>query len=125
MVEYIGTLDRAGINALYADSRAGIVLYQPARNHYESQPIKLFEFMAAGLPVVASGFPLWRKLVEGSGCGLCVDPTDPEAVRAACLRLLDDPALARSMGEKGREAVTAGYNWSVEEKKLFELYDSL
>ena len=125
MVEYIGTLDRNGINELYADSRAGIVLYQPAGNHYESQPIKLFEFMAAGLPVIASDFPLWKEIVEGSGCGVCVDPTDPEAVRRVCEMLLDDPALARSMGQKGYEAVRTEYNWTVEERKLMELYDTL
>ena len=125
MVEYVGTLDRDGVNALYGSSMTGIVLYQPAQNHFESQPIKLFEFMAAGLPEIASDFPLWKEIVEGCGCGFCVDPTDPEAVRNACEKLLNDPALAQKMGRRGYEAVTERYNWAAEEVKLAGLYAEL
>ncbi len=124
-VEYVGRLKRNEVNALYGSARAGIVIYQPARNHIESQPIKLFEFMAAGLPVVASNFPLWRKLVEDNHCGICVDPTDANAVKEACAELLGNPEKAQQMGRNGRAAVMEKYNWSNEEKKLLSLYESL
>lgn len=62
MVKYLGKISRKKVNELYGRSRAGIVIYQPAANHTESKPIKMFEYMAAGLPVIASDFPLWKKL---------------------------------------------------------------
>ena len=124
-VRYIGKVDRKGINELYGSARAGIVVYLPAENFIEAQPIKLFEFMAAGLPVIASDFPLWKRFIEDNACGICVDPHDTEAVRKACETLLDDPALSEKMGRRGRKLVEEKYAWQNEEKKLRELYESL
>ncbi len=125
MIKYIGKIDRAAVNRLYGSARAGIVLYQPAANHLESQPIKMFEFMAAGLPVVASDFPLWKEIIEGNDCGIAVDPENPEAVRLACMELINNPEKAQRLGRNGKKAVDAKYNWTNEEKKLIELYATL
>lgn len=124
-VNYVGKLTRKQVNELYGNSRAGIVLYQPAANHYESQPIKMFEFMAAGLPVIASNFPLWKKIIEENECGICVDPTNVLEARNACTKLLRNPDLAQEMGMNGRKAVVDSFNWAVEEKKLLDLYQCL
>ena len=125
MVQYVGKITRAQVNDLYGKSRAGIVLYQPAENHYESQPIKMFEYMAAGLPFVASDFPHWKSIVEKNKCGICVDPSNAEAVREACLYLLNNPSEAQEMGRRGHEAIMSQYNWKNEERKLLGLYDEL
>jgi glycosyltransferase involved in cell wall biosynthesis len=85
----------------------------------------MFEYMAAGIPVIASDFPLWRHIVEEADCGLLVDPLDPVAIAAAIDRLVSDPQLARRMGENGRRAVLERYNWGVEEQKLFAFYDAI
>ena len=121
----LGRVSRERVNALYGSARAGIVIYQPAENHTEAQPIKVFEYMAAGLPVIASNFPLWKKLVEGNACGICVDPLDPEAVREAITKLLEDPEMGQKMGLCGRKLIEEGLSWSNEEKKLKALYDAL
>lgn len=125
MIRFIGKISRDEVNELYGNSRAGIVIYQPAANHLEAQPIKLFEFMAAGLPVVASDFPLWREIVEGNQCGICVNPTDPEEVKVACLTLIDNPKMAQALGRNGKVAIDKKYNWKSEENKLVELYNQL
>jgi glycosyltransferase involved in cell wall biosynthesis len=125
MIRFIGKISRDEVNELYGNSRAGIVIYQPAANHLEAQPIKLFEFMAAGLPVVASDFPLWREIVEGNQCGICVNPTDPEEVKVACLTLIDNPKMAQALGRNGKAAIDKQYNWKSEENKLVELYNQL
>lgn len=125
MVRYIGRINRKQVNELYGSARAGIVIYQPAENHTESQPIKLFEFMAAGLPVVASDFPLWRKIVEDNDCGICVNPGNTNEVKAACEKLLDNPELAQRMGQNGRTVVEDQYSWNSEEKKLYSLYEMI
>jgi len=51
-----------------------MVTLHPTPNHLESLPIKMFEYMAAGLPVIASDFPVWRDIVDRFQCGLLVDP---------------------------------------------------
>ena len=125
MIKYVGKITRAEVNELYGKARAGIVLYQPAENHYASQPIKMFEYMAAGLPFVASDFPHWKSIVEKNDCGICVDPTNVEAVREACKYLLENPDVAQEMGRRGYDAVIAKYNWRNEEEKLLELYEEI
>lgn len=124
-IRYIGKVGRDKVNELYGCSRAGLLLYQPAQNHFEAQPIKMFEYMAAGLPFVASDFPLWKRIVEENGCGICVDCGNAGEVRAAIRQLLGDPCKAREMGRNGRKAVESKYNWSVEEQRLISLYKSL
>ena len=125
MIKYIGSISRKEVNDLYSRSRAGIVIYQPAENHIKSQPIKLFEFMAAGLPVIASDFELWKEIVENTKCGICVNPTDSMRVREACEYLLNHPVEAQEMGKRGHSAVISNFCWQSEEEKLINLYSSL
>lgn len=124
-VSYLGIIDRKGINDLYGKSRLGLLLYLPAKNHYEAQPNKMFEYMAAGLPCVCSNFPYWREIVEKNNCGLCVDETDYKQVSKAIATIIDDTELLKRMAVNGREAVQDEYNWEKEEKKLIELYSTL
>ena len=124
-VRYLGWQDRSGVLEALRRARVGLVVLHPPPNYLVSLPIKLFEYQAAGLPVVASDFPLWRRLVEESGCGLLVDPLDPEAIAEAVAYLLDHPDEAAAMGERGRAAVEARYNWEAEAGNLQALYARL
>lgn len=124
-VDFLGWQDRQSVGALLGQSRMGIVVFHPEPNHLEAQPNKLFEYMAAGIPVVASNFPLWQKIVEEEQCGLTVDPLNPEAIAEAIQWLLEHPEEAEKMGERGRRAVLEKYNWDQEAKKLLSLYRRL
>ncbi|HVM25455.1 MAG TPA: glycosyltransferase [Candidatus Limnocylindrales bacterium] len=94
-------------------------------NYRYSLPNKLFQYMAAGVPVVASDFPQVREIVEGERCGLVADTTRPAAVAAAIEAILADPAEARAMGERGRSAVRRQLNWRAAAKVLLEVYARL
>jgi glycosyltransferase involved in cell wall biosynthesis len=85
----------------------------------------MFEYMSAGLPVIASNFPLWKEIVEGNKCGICVDPMDPKAIASAIQWMIDHPEEAEEMGKNGRRAVETKYNWANESKKLVGLYQRL
>ncbi len=124
-VDYHGLVPRYAAKKLIQRSAAGIVIFHPVPNHINAQPNKLFEYMAAGIPVIASDFPLWKEIVEGNNCGICVNPLDCPAITAAIEWLLANPDEARRMGERGRQAVTEIYNWDREKAKLFSLYEIL
>jgi hypothetical protein len=124
-VENKGFVSREEVKNIFEQSMLGIVTYLPLPNHVDAQPAKLFEYMAAGLPMVASNFPLWHEIVEQNGCGVCADPTNPEELTKAIEHLLSNPAVAKKMGENGRKAVLEKYSWEAESKKLVELYKSL
>ena len=123
--KYHGRLDRSGVAQLLAGARAGLVVLHPTPNHLESYPIKMFEYMSAGLPVIASDFPLWRRIVEGAGCGLLVDPACTRQIAEAMTWCLVNPAEAEAMGARGRKAVLETYNWEREATKLVDLYERL
>jgi glycosyltransferase involved in cell wall biosynthesis len=88
-------------------------------------PIKLFEYMAAGVPVISSDFPLWREIVGKVGCGLLVDPMNDQSIARAISWIIDNPDEAQEMGEKGRRAVAKYFNWDAEVENLLELYERL
>jgi glycosyltransferase involved in cell wall biosynthesis len=120
-----GVQGREGVRDAMARSVAGLVTLHPTPNYIESLPIKMFEYMSAGIPVIASDFPLWRDIVEGSGCGVCVDPLDPAQIAKAIDELVGDPHKAQQMGRKGRQAVLERYNWANEDRKLQTYYQRL
>jgi glycosyltransferase involved in cell wall biosynthesis len=124
-VNWLGYVNRKQAAQIMGRSRLGIVTFLPVPNHINAMPNKLFEYMSAGLPVVASHFPRWREIVETYKCGICVDPSRPEELAAAINRLLDNPEDAAAMGRNGRRAVLERFNWSAEERTLIELYRRL
>lgn len=121
----LGFCDRKQLKRVLALSSAGLVLFKPKPNHINSQPNKLFEYMGSGLPVVASSFPLWIKIVSCSKCGICVNPLNPREIGKAINWILDNPEKAAFMGRKGRKATQTNYNWETESKKLLNFYKKI
>lgn len=124
-VEYHPWQDRSSLARMMSRCRLGLILLHPGPNHYQAYPNKLFEYMSAGLPVLASDFPLWREIIEGSGCGQVVDPTNPGKIAERIAWFIGHPAQAEEMGDRGREAVANLYNWDREEGKLIAFYENL
>lgn len=124
-VDWRGRVGRDGVREAMAQCRAGLVTLQPMPSYVDSLPIKMFEYMSAELPVIASDFPLWREIVDATGCGMCVDPTDPGAIASALTAIVDDPGRIAAQGRAGRQAVLATYNWPQSERALLALYDEL
>ena len=124
-VDELGVLDRPGVLDLLHSSAIGLCLFQPAPNHLEAMPTKVFEYMAAGLPVIASDLPALREIVEGSGAGICVDPRDSREVAQAINFLLENPEQRRVLGRCGQQAVAERYNWASQAEALTGLYREL
>lgn len=125
MVEAVGFLNRQQVKDVYQKSLAGLVVLHPIANYLDALPVKMFEYMSAGLPVIASDFPLWKEIIQGNNCGICVNPLDPTSIAKAINYLYQNPDIARQMGLNGQKAVVDKYNWQQEEKKLLNLYQQL
>lgn len=123
-VRFDGWASREQVAQLLSEVRAGLVLLKPVEHEMLTLPIKLFEYMAAGLPVISSDFPLWRSIVEEAGCGLLVDPLDTDAMAAAMQWIAEHPEEAQAMGARGREAIETRFNWRNEADTLARFYRS-
>jgi glycosyltransferase involved in cell wall biosynthesis len=94
-------------------------------NHRLTTPNKLFEALAAGVPVLASDLPGMAPIVRETNAGVLVDPTDPEAIGAALRDLLADPAKRSAMGERALAAAHDRYHWGHQAEILLQEYGQL
>ncbi|WP_271397004.1 glycosyltransferase [Salinicoccus roseus] len=104
---------------------AGIALFPQTEHYRQKELTKFFEYMNAGLPILCSDFPVWKRFVERHQCGIAVDPEDDEAIRAALDYLKHNPEEAALMGQNGKAAVMEELNWQAEERKLVRWYKAL
>ena len=93
-------------------------------SYYYCAPNKLFEYICAGLPVIASDFPEMRKIVVQYDLGTTFDPSQPKDIARAAQELLKDPERLLQM-RKNTSTASQIYNWENESKKLLELYQQL
>jgi glycosyltransferase involved in cell wall biosynthesis len=124
-VKYYGTVGREQLNQIYRTCTIGLVVLTPTPNHVNSLPIKMFEYMEAGLAVIASDFPLWKTIIEDNKAGICVSWSDKESLVSAINLILGNGILASEMGNTGRRLVLDKYNWRSEEVKLVQIYSDL
>ena len=125
-VHLLGPVPSAEVVAYSASATIGVQATLPVGlNNRYSLPNKLFQYMAAGLPVIASDFPQIREILATEECGIPVDTTRPSAIAGAIRQLLATPAEAREMGERGRRAAAERYSWSRAAETLLAVYRDL
>ncbi len=115
----------AEMKAMMTASAIGFVLYPADTNYGARIPIRIFEYMASGLPFVASDLPTTAEFTRGRGVAELVAAGDPVAYARALAALLDDPERQASMSARGPVLVREEYNWQRESRKLVDLYQSL
>jgi glycosyltransferase involved in cell wall biosynthesis len=125
-VDFVGTVPFEEVAPLLARGSIGWLPRSPHDlNNLLAWPNKLVEYMAAGLPIVASDLPTQAAVIAEAGCGVVVDAISPAAHAAAINELLDNPERARALGSAGREASETKFTWEAEAQKLQALYREL
>ena len=109
MVGFVGLVDYALVPHYLVASDIGVVFYTPTRS-VPGDPMKIYEYMACGLPVLASSFPRYGDLVLDAGAGLVVDSEDPLALAEAVVQMATAPEKRRAFGEAGVRAA-ADHSW--------------
>jgi glycosyltransferase involved in cell wall biosynthesis len=106
-------------------SKVGFSLHQPTYNYLHGMPLKLFEYMGMSVPVIASNFNNFEKIVTMGRCGICVDPNNITEISRAMQTLISDEKKRREMGENGKDLIFKKLNWEKIEPNLFKAVHEL
>ena len=124
-IKYIGRVSHEEVENYIKKSRMGVVAFLPYPRYAKNIPIKQFEYMGCGVPVIGGYLPSVKRFITAYNSGIIVDPNDARSIADAILKLLDDPKLCKTLGENGIRAVRESYNWGNMEHKLLDIYASL
>lgn len=120
-VEYLGLVPPAELSGIIARARVGLIFLDRLPNYESSLPTKVFEYMASGIPFLATDFDYWQQLFGDTEAGVFVDTDDPLAVVRELTALLADPARCAKLGRNGRRAVEERFSFEHEARRLVEL----
>ena len=124
-IKFYGRMDSKQGFAISQRCFVGLSVLKPIQNYILSYSTKIFEYMAIGMPVITSNFPLYKEVVEKYECGFCIDPYSPKDLADAIEFLFFNPTSAQVMGLKGRQKILEKFNWSAEEENLLNIYSNI
>lgn len=119
-VTLTGAVRPEEVPGLLASMDAAVAPY-PSRDDFYFSPLKVFEYMAAGLPVAASRIGQIADLIRDGETGILLPPGDPGALSSALLRLSRDPALRARLGKAAREDVLGTFSWAAIAGRILRL----
>ncbi|HNY15656.1 MAG TPA: glycosyltransferase, partial [Bacteroidales bacterium] len=106
-------------------SDAGLSLDKDTNlNYHFSLPNKLFDYISAGIPVIAGNLPEVKKIIDENSCGICIPSVSPEEIGKAITRLRDDRILLNNMRLNSVSA-SESLNWDLESSKVKNFYEEL
>jgi glycosyltransferase involved in cell wall biosynthesis len=123
-VEFRGTVPHAEVRKFLEEARVAVLPNLAGGVSRFTSPLKLFEYMAAGVPVVASDLPALREVLRDGENAILVPPGDPEALARGIRRVLEDDALALRISACARKDA-AGYTWDSRAGKILEVLENL
>jgi len=121
-VDYLGYVPFEKAKSHMRTAIAGLVLLSPTIAYKEALPVKLFDYMNLGIPVVATNIPLWETILGEGKCGFTVDPQNTPKIAEIINSLRNDHDLSNQMGKSGNQAIYQKYNWESQRVKLVKLY---
>lgn len=124
-VRLTGWMDYAKLPDVITRCHVGLLPFHDCDHIRASLANKLFEYMALGLPIIASDIPVQSRIVEDTGCGLLFPPGDAEALAERIEQLTRDGELAVACADAGRRATTALYNWDVDGARFVETLEAV
>ena len=124
-VLFLPPLAKSGMAAALAGADACLAILKPVEEYKTTYPNKVFDYMAAGRPVVLAIDGVIREVVEAAGCGLFAEPGDPAALAEAVCKLAADKAVSRRMGLAGRAYLEEHFKRSATAEKLTGIMEAM
>jgi len=124
-VDVLGKVPYSQVPDILKSAQIALVPLLPTLNYQKAIPVKLIEYMAAGLPVVGSRFGYIEQILLEDNCGRLAEPEDPKSLAQEICYLLDNPAQALTYAQNGWDAFHNKYSWESEEKKLLAVYEQV
>src|SRR5690606_15212736 len=124
-VNKYGFVNRTQINEILSKSKLGLVVLHAKPNYLEALPVKMFEYMAAGVPVICSNFPIYEEIIIKYDCGVSVQPNNPTALAEKINNLLKDEESWKRMSKNAINAVENLFSWEKEAKILLITYETI
>ena len=119
-VRLLGWKPHETLPAYYGQATVGLLPFRATPHIRITLANKQFDYMAVGLPVVASDVPPMRRIIDETESGVTAVPEDPEALAEAIISLCLDPQRASDLGRNGQAAVDRKYNWGVDGARFVE-----
>ena len=117
MIRFVGKVPYEQVPKHLKQSIIGLLILQPSERYLKgSYPVKLFEYMYYGLPVIASNFEGIKEIIQKEKCGILINPQDTDEITNAITNLLEKPEKIKKMGANGKQAILKKYNWNIESK---------
>ena len=107
-----------------AQNDIGLMVMHRGRSKEMSSPLKMFEYLALGLPIIASDFRKWHDVLDEKPCALFVDPDSAEDIAEKMELLIKNKELRSQMRDNAIE-ISSKYSWKSIEDRLLTLYKSL
>jgi len=104
-VTFLGAIPKSDIPKLLSEADACVAILKNIPMFRTTYPNKVFDYMAAGKPLILGIDGVIRDVVEKARCGICVKPGDPASMASGILYLMEHPDIARTMGKNGRRYV--------------------
>jgi len=124
-VAFLPPVAKSGMADVLAGTEACIAILKPLDEYKTTYPNKVFDYMAAGRPVVLAIDGVIREVVEAAGCGIFCPPGDPQAMADVIRKLADDPGHSREMGLAGRRYLEAHFSREVIADKFREILEGM
>jgi glycosyltransferase involved in cell wall biosynthesis len=124
-VHYYGYVNRERALQIYSISKIGLLVLDDNKKYQQSDPVKLFEYMAAGIPFIMSNFTVWNKLLHKTKVALTCTYNSPKELANHIIYLLDNKEQAAEMAANARMLYEKHYSWELQERLFLNVYKNL
>jgi glycosyltransferase involved in cell wall biosynthesis len=120
-IRFVSPLDQTVLAGLICNALCSLSPQVGQRCATGVFPLKLFESLACGVPVIVSDWPGMADLVRNGDCGLVIPPDDAEALASAVQYISDNPEIALEMGRRGADIVRKEHSWDAKAEQTLEV----